>query len=392
MAPKHLVRQLAQLKAARESGALAPDNYQKALLELRAVDKMGIWWAVDPATSGFVWYDQANKLWVPAQGTDKALPPSALPAPVQAELSPATASPQTGQDNKAVSLGPTAKELIGTLKRAIANASSPSAPPASAKDDPAPTATSAQTKLKGFAAFLTSPVAKKFTGPLVGVVLFVISVELSVGGWGILGYIPSTTRSLASPTSCQGLTSSLATFLCSFNGAGFALLGSFLVALVMFLLRWPLTKMATSLVKPLPSPLPAFVLSLMATMFFAMAWSGSHPKFSGESGFIEENAFPAFIGLFTYITFTCHQGFQRRLDGFFTRRDKTSKWRRLAVAMAVPSVLSILLRMGPRPARLLADQTVVLVSLILGYLLFTPRSGAPAGQDLSSPQKKKTST
>jgi hypothetical protein len=180
-------------------------------------------------------------------------------------------------------------------------------------------------------------------------------------------------------------------FFCAAWAAALTLLGSFLTMLVLFLLRLPLTRLATSLVRPLSPRLRAFILSILAALFFTMVWSGSHPnpRAFGQIGLVQQSHFAGLVALFTYITFTCHQGLQQSLAGFFARRDQVSRWRRLAVAMAVPFVLSLLLRRGYAPA--LGEQIVVLVSLFLGFLLFTPRSGAPAGLGPSPGQDTKPS-
>lgn len=312
MDTQQLLERFSQLRAASLAGTLSPDDFVKAIRELRIQDEQGIWWTVDVGGRGLLYYDEAKKAWCPAPETES--------------------SSHAGHPRNRFAL-PSAGRFSAPLLK----------PP--------------------------------LLGMLAGLAVFFASGGLSAMGWEFLGWVPQATSALAPQDACAGSDfAALGMFLCSALTAFLSLLGSSVTLLVLFLLRRPLVSLTRRLSQPLPALFRPPVLSILAALLFATVWAGAHYTTGDGVGILPQNQFPAVIGLFTYFTAIGHGRLQRWLDELFAWRDRRSRFYRHGAAIGIPMLLAVLMtEVFPLAVN---EQMVVIAGLLLGYLAFTPRASS----------------
>lgn len=164
--------------------------------------------------------------------------------------------------------------------------------------------------------------------------------------------------------------------LCSSAVAALTMAGPVLLIAVAFVYRKALTRIVKAVTARLPAEISFLFAPLLATVLFAMAWSGSHYTTAWSFGLLPQTLFPGVVGLFTFAVARWGGAAQTRLGAFFERRDRVPAKARLGLAALVPIAVSLVL-MGEDRVSLpaLKEQIVVIVGLASGFLALAPRSG-----------------
>jgi len=207
--------------------------------------------------------------------------------------------------------------------------------------------------------------------------VIVLSAVLSFVLWTPFSWLPRIFLALVPPGNCSMYREGTPEmYLCSAMIAVFILLVPLLTALCVFLLRRQLAGLMARNLTQLPEGVRFLVAPALSTLFFVIVWAGAHYQTGGHTGFVPQKAFPALIGLFTFLTGRYGPEVQRSLSGFFAGRDKVPKFLRIVAVVLVPTLLALVITNQRRvtdPA--LKEQLVVLVGLVMGYLMLVPRSG-----------------
>jgi len=202
--------------------------------------------------------------------------------------------------------------------------------------------------------------------------------------WTPLGLPSEMLRSvIAQPTNiCRGgfeVFAQAGTPKMYFCSAGVGLLtmaGPLLLIVAAFYFRKTLSALVRRYARLLPTEAQFLVAPLLATLLFAMSWSGSHFSTGNGMGIMPQTLFPAVIGLFTFAVGRWGPDAQRRLAPFFDLRDRYPMRLRIAAAIVVPIALSLIITAETRVSNTaFKEQLVVLVGLVSGFLALSPRSG-----------------
>jgi hypothetical protein len=221
-------------------------------------------------------------------------------------------------------------------------------------------------------------------GGLKAVVIFVVCALLSTVLWYPLGLPSEIIRTvLAQPTNiCRGGFEAFfdvgtpKMYFCSAAVGVLTMAGPIAILIVAFIYRGAVMRVVRQLRGRVPKEAEFLVAPVAATLIFTLAWAGSHFSTATKVGLLPQTVFPGVIGLFTFAVARWGGDVQKRLAGFFDRRDKYPLKVRAAAAVAVPFVLSFLLTNETRvTATALKEQIVVSVGLISGFLALAPRSG-----------------
>ncbi len=168
-------------------------------------------------------------------------------------------------------------------------------------------------------------------------------------------------------------------YFCSAKVALTVLLGPLAVCVVLLALRKALASWVRKLTARLPEAVRFLPAPLLAALLFGVVWAGAHAQTSDSQGLVSQKTFPALVGLFTYATMRYGRGLQKLLAGLFDLRDRLPRAMRWAALLGAPILLSLLLTAQERVTETaLKEQVVVLFSLVLAYVLMTPRGGAMA--------------
>lgn len=231
---------------------------------------------------------------------------------------------------------------------------------------------------------LLSRVSADETGRLKALAILVIGAAGSFALWTPLGLPSELLRGLiAQPTNiCRGGFEAFADagtpkmYFCSAGVGILTMAGPILLMVGAFVFRKTLTAFVRRFAAYLPREAQFMVAPLLATLLFAMSWSGSHFATGATMGIIPQRFFPAAIGLFTFAVQRWGGDVQRRLTPFFDLRDRYPTRLRIAAAVVVPLVLSLLITSETRVSNTaFKEQLVVLVGLVSGFLALAPRSG-----------------
>jgi hypothetical protein len=170
---------------------------------------------------------------------------------------------------------------------------------------------------------------------------------------------------------------------CAAGAAAWKMIGPLVVGVIVFLLRKRLTKAVSKLAAKLPRGAGPLVAPLLATLLFLLVWAGAHSKTGGQTGILPQKAFPAVIGVYTYIAVRYGPALRRKLANFFVKRDRLPMAVRVVITVAVPTAVSLLITNQDRVSRTAQkEQFVVLIGLVLAYLMLSPKSG-----DMAAAQK-----
>lgn len=165
-------------------------------------------------------------------------------------------------------------------------------------------------------------------------------------------------------------------YVCSWGVAILTMAGPLILIALAFVYRKALAGLVRLVAVRLPGEFRFLVAPVVATLVFAMAWSGSHYQTSGMIGFLPQTIFPAVVGVFTYAVARWGGALQRRLAPFFDVRDRLPMKARVALTVVFPIVFAFLLTAETRVSLTAQkEQVVVLVGLVTGFLMLAPRRG-----------------
>ena len=149
--------------------------------------------------------------------------------------------------------------------------------------------------------------------------------------------------------------------------------------MIVFLLRRPLTKLVARISRSLHPGFRPLIAPLLATLMFLLVWAGSHARTGGQTGIVPQKAFPAIVGMYTYIVVRYSPALQNKMAGFFTKRDRMPMAVRIIITVAVPTGISLLITNQARVSDTAQkEQLVLLIGLVLAYLMISPRRGGIA--------------
>jgi hypothetical protein len=247
-----------------------------------------------------------------------------------------------------------------------------------------------QTGSQGFLASLNKP----GNGLGAAAAVFFFCVILSLVLWYPLS-IPTRIIRAIIPVNlnCTGSTpGSFQMYLCSAGVGLFTIAIPLLSMLVVFIFRKQLTRLAKKLTPKLPESGRFLIMPSFATIIFVISWSGAHKDTGLSWGLLPQIAFPAVIGLFTFVITKWGKKMQLSLKSFFDSRDKIPRFLRFLIAAGIPLAISLIITFQDRVSfEALKEQFVTLVSLVTAFLVMAPRSGdivSGARKTLSGEQKK----
>jgi len=169
---------------------------------------------------------------------------------------------------------------------------------------------------------------------------------------------------------------SLEMYICSAGVGLFTIAVPLLSIVIIFIFRKQLGKLVKKLTPKLPEESRFLIMPSFATIIFIISWSGAHKDTGFSWGILPQIVFPAIIGLFTYSVSRYGKNIQTSLKPFFDSRDKIPRLLRMAIAVAVPILISLAITAQERVSfEAVKEQFVVLVALITGFLVIAPRSG-----------------
>lgn len=341
MRPEKLIGEYQSLRAAYEAGQHSEEEFNAACDDLMAEDDEGHWWSVN-SNGQLLFYDDAASQWVaraaPVSWSRKAPPPK--PARVQ-------------------SLG-----RSETKKSTPAKASKKEEP----KDKPSPD----DPKLAALAAI--DP-GKSIWNALA--IVFFASLILSWVGWDILKIVPLTINKLIPTGGCTSFSpASIGMYFCSAFVGLRVVFGSLVLAVLLFFARKPITVVINRINTLLPTSYRSVMPAVLAALFFAIVWSGSHALTGGLWGILPHRAFPALVGVLVHFTMVFGPDFMNRHAGFFDARDRLSTLTRWVLVFIIPTGISLVITLQQRVSNeAFKQQFVVLVGMVVAFIIMTPRSG-----------------
>jgi hypothetical protein len=179
--------------------------------------------------------------------------------------------------------------------------------------------------------------------------------------------------------------------------------GPIIVGLVMFVLRKRIGKLMKRLEgskalaraeAALGTPvLKPIVPAVTAIVLFTMGWAAIHDATKGAPGvpLFNQQRFPVLVGLFTLASTEFAPAIHRAAPGFFGKRDRFKQWTRIAfVALLSIAVSYLVMTRSSGSASYLTnpglkEQSIVLFSLVLGWLMLSPVAKVPPAPPLRTP-------
>jgi len=231
--------------------------------------------------------------------------------------------------------------------------------------------------IKSFLSLLRS-LQQKPHGGKEALVVFIFCAVISLVGWFPLGLPPRGIRALIDLIGIRGCADlqpgSLEMYLCSAKIGLVALAGPIIMMIFMFLIRKSLARWVQGLTPKLPVEARFLVAPALATIIFTIAWSGAHKDTALQWGILPQILFPSIVGLFTFSIARFGPSLQQPLEGFFNFREKIPRWLRMVAVIAVPIVIALVITIQESvTAAVLKEHFVVIVALVNGYLMMTPR-------------------
>jgi hypothetical protein len=204
-------------------------------------------------------------------------------------------------------------------------------------------------------------------------ITFAVCGVLSVVAWLPLSVPARLVSAMVTPGSCAhlaGKEGTLEMFVCATVVAARTLAGPLAIVLLILLMRPAIVGTLKRVTPALPAGVRFLVGPIVATLLFEIVWAGIHYQTTVAS----QVAFPALIGLFTFVTVRYRAGIVRALGPFLGFRDRTPKVIRLAGAVMLPLALSLMLSEGGYVYNApIKEQFVASVALVVGYLAIVKR-------------------
>lgn len=407
MRPEDLLSTWKTLRADYDAGRLDWDALVKACADLRTRDAEGRWWTVDAAGRLLVW-DDARRSWDEATPAPSS-PPSSSPPPAAApgepskprsrrsEATPAAAKPAAdeAEHHRHARRATRDAEDAAVAPRVAAPAAGPSTAPPAARAAVAPAVDrlAPPVRVKGTsppsataeAASPPEPLAAraKASATMFGLA-FLLSLAISWLGWSLLAVVPLAINGVIPTGSCTGFQpASIGMYLCSALVGLRVVFGSLVLAVVMVILRKPIMAAVGLINKAVPEAFRSVLPAVVAAVFFAVVWSGSHAATGDLKGILPHRAFPALVAVFVQATMVWGPTVMARLSLVFRARDVLPKLFRWVLVVLVPMAFSLWITAEDRVSNeAYKQQLVVLVGMAAAWVLMTPRSGRLA--DLQS--------
>lgn len=220
------------------------------------------------------------------------------------------------------------------------------------------------------------------TGLIGAAIVFALAYLVTRLFWTPLSWPASmvnTAVSTATPSSCSfmGPQNFLSDNACGTVLAVLTMLGAIAATLGLLLIRLPLRRTLTELFRSTPAGFRFLGAPLLATVLFTIGWAGVQYHFPERPGIVTDGVFPVVVGLVTYGLATYGAKAQMYTAQLFDWRDGFPIRQRIGVTLLTPVVFSLLATpILHTPVR---DQSTVLVAMLVGYVLMTPRTaGMPA--------------
>lgn len=374
MRPEELLSAHGSLRADLEGGRLSQGDFEQACAGLMARDARGRWWAVD-VTGRSMLFDVDRQQWIAAR------PPAASGDDANDEALPDPES--QGRPFRETSPEP---EVIATVE-------APAASPGSVRRVAPPISVAgrkrSKARLGGKFAKVVEPGAR--VPPIAGVAptasgqstaamfaaAFGASAVVSWIGWDALGIVPQAINAVIPTGSCTGFApASIGMYFCSALVGLRVVFGSLVLAVVLVILRKPITVIVGQINQWVPARYRSILPALVAAVFFAVVWSGSHATTGALMGILPHRLFPALVGVFVQAAMVWGPDIMTRHATFFGLRDRMPKIVRWIIVVMVPIAVSLLITAEQRVSNeAFKQQFVVLVGMITAWVLLTPRSG-----------------
>lgn len=210
--------------------------------------------------------------------------------------------------------------------------------------------------------------------------VFIVSAIVSLICWVPLSLPSRLIRALLPTITCTNMRpGSMEMYLCSAGVAVVTMIGPVLLMVLIFFFRKQLTKWIGRVTPKLPVETRFLTAPVLTTIIFTVGWSGAHQTTALSWGLLPHIVFPAVLGLFTYAITRYGTGVQTSLIAYFNGLDKFPRWLRYVIVIAIPMLIAIVITAQERVTfEALKEQFIVIVALITGYLVMSPRSGSLA--------------
>lgn len=224
------------------------------------------------------------------------------------------------------------------------------------------------------------PLGRDPTGLLAAVIVFVLALIVTRVFWTPLSLPASIVNSLvsvATPSSCSflGPSNIASDSVCGSILAVLTILGAAAAMAGLLLVRLPLRRSLSALFGGGPESLAFLGAPLLATVLFTVGWAGVQYHFPERPGIVADGTFPAVVGLLTYALARYGPIAQTGAEGIFEWRDGLPLRQRLAAVPLTPVVFSLVATpLLHTPVR---DQSTVILAMVVGYVLLTPRAANP---------------
>ena len=209
--------------------------------------------------------------------------------------------------------------------------------------------------------------------------VLIVSAVVSLICWFPLSLPSRLIKALLPTVSCTNMRpGSMEMYLCSAGVAAVTMVGPVLLMVLIFFFRKQLTRWLGRVTPKLPEETRFLTAPVLATVIFTVGWSGAHQTTAFSWGLLPHMIFPAVIGLFTYAVSRYGTEVQTSLTAYFNARDKFPRWLLYLIVFAVPILIAIVITAQERVSfEALKEQFIVIVALIIGYLVMSPRIGNP---------------
>lgn len=324
MGPEGLLTEYEKLRTSYDAGAISEADFSSGCQSLMAEDDAGDWWTID-VTGQALMYDQARAIWV-----ESALPKRGKAA--------------SGQSDK------THRKHSKRRSRGTASEAAARTP---------------------------APAPAKGTAMVSLVIVFGVSFVMSWVGWGILSLVPLTINGIIPTGSCSNFNpGSAGMYVCSALVGLRVVFGSLVLAVALIMARKPIAAIISQINQAIPANYRSVMPAILAALFFAIVWAGSHANTGDLTGILPHRAFPALVGVFVHLTLTYGPGFMARHEGFFNARDRLPKFSRWFLVFLIPTGVSLIITYQDRVTSVaFKQQIVVIIGMLAAFIIMTPRSG-----------------
>ncbi len=342
MRPETLIDKYRTLRAAYDRGQLSEERFAASCEQLMSEDQDGRWWSVDAAGT-LSYYDDASGQWV-AHG-DAGI-----------GAGPATGGKSAGRTG-------------------AARAGRSAQPDRSARSHQRPESEARPSSAADTGPSSAVPPIEAVGGGLV--LVFFVSLVLSWIGWDLLKIVPVAINSVIPTGSCTSFSAgSLGMYFCSAFVGLRVVFGSLVLAVVLLMFRKPISAVIKKINQGVPQQHRSLMPAIVAALFFAVVWAGSHDATGDLWGILPHRAFPALVGVFVHLTMSYGPSVIARFSGFFAARDRLGMLTRWGLVFIIPTVVSLAITMQDRVSNeAFKQQFVVLIGMLGAFIIMTPRSG-----------------